>query len=60
MIGRAHQRAVALRDKAADSVHVPDMILVRVHCAFGGHHVERGDAGQASTSAPASSLRPLI
>ena len=43
LIGRAHQQAVAL-DKAADRGHVPDVILVGVHRALGGHHVERGDA----------------
>src|SRR5687768_14655514 len=44
LIGRAHQQAVALLDKAADRAHVPDVVFVRVHRALGGHHVERGNA----------------
>src|SRR4029079_5923903 len=44
LIGRAHQQAVALLDKAAARTHVPDVLFVRVHRALGGHHVERGNA----------------
>ena len=34
-------------DETADRVHVPRVILVGVHRAFGGHHVERRDADVA-------------
>ena len=44
LIGRAHQEAVALLDKAADRAHVPDMILVRMHRALGRHHMEWSNA----------------
>jgi hypothetical protein len=35
---RAHQQAVALLDKTADRVHVPDVILVGMYTAFRQSH----------------------
>ena len=42
-------------DEARDGVHVPEMILVHVNGAFGGHHVKRGDPDRAMTRRASSS-----
>jgi hypothetical protein len=44
VIRRSHQQGVVLVDKAADGIHVPNVVLVDVHRAFRGHHVERSKA----------------
>src|SRR5438552_18451636 len=44
MIWRGHQQATVWIDEAADGVHVPHVILVRVHRIRRRHHVERSDA----------------
>ena len=53
LIGRTHQQAVALPDKAVNRAHVPDMILVGVHRALGGHQLalQRGFFEEPTTGA---------
>ena len=47
-----HQQTTLGIDEAADRVHVPHVILVRVHGALGRHHVKRGDADIAKRVDP--------